>query len=960
MVTNHIKCFLLTCFFFSGATSLSLEVAWAKELSYLLGVDLYASTTVVTAFMAGLGLGAILVARFFRWSRASIAAYAVLQIAIGICGLFSIPLFRSTLPLFSFLYSTVSFNNNLFLPARFLVVFALMMIPVTLMGMTLPVIVGVSFRKIRMQFAPSAGLFYGINTLGAVTGTLLAGFFLIPRLGILSTCMLTGSIDLLIGVFVFWLHKETKCSLNLPTQSTDDKAKGLEQPQSKQQPLPSFWQRYHSLVGLLFLLSGMAALTFEICWFRLLSRIIGPSIHAFSIMLAVYLFGIGLGSVFGSRWIKKVSDHRFSMGLLLFTTGIGTLMTMFLINSLPIWYGRLFLFISQNEFSVWHLAIQATIAGLLILPATISLGVLFPIVVKAYNEEIGLRDHRVEPSVGRLYFLNTLGGVAGCLMCGFWLLPKLGIDLTLILASGLSIVLAATVFFTARKGTLVKKLLYSSLSLIVGAMLIITLPERDHYILNAGIYSEIRFRQFKENAYTKKSAIKETPILFRCEGINNVVVVKANLLGGANLTLHLSGHWVASTLFPHRLHLHLLGHLPMIFAQQCSSAAVIGFGTGITSGTLLQYPKLQRLDILEIEPGVMNASKYFDYINHSPLSDSRSRLIMIDGRSHFTYNTTTYDVITCDPNYPFIAGSSNLYTKEFYEIVSSRLNEGGIFCQWIPIYGISPQSYNTILLTIHRVFPHMALFVSHRESIVLASEKPIRISWDELERRFYSKGIFENFEAIDIKNPYKLVAYFIGEERQIDEFLTDLTHINTDNNVWLEHRMPMDYYDLTQKGLERTIVKQFQKDRLASLQQIVPGIPIKQFVQHLSTPPIKRDHLLYNLFKKAEKAHWDKDPKTEEKCYQMILENAGSHLYHWYAGFTYINLLLRDKRTNEALAISRLLQKKFPARGEPYEMESAILNSEGRKKEAGDAVRRGLLFNPNHPGLLNLEETQKN
>ena len=164
---------LLTAFFFSGATSLALEVAWSKELSYLMGVDIYATTTVVTAFMAGLGLGAILIARYYKWYRASIKTYGFLQLVIGTCGLVSIPLLRSTMPMFSFLYDRLNYDSQLFLLIRFLFVFGLMLVPVTLMGMTLPVVVGAYFGRIKGRISYLVGLLYGTNTVGAVVGTLV-------------------------------------------------------------------------------------------------------------------------------------------------------------------------------------------------------------------------------------------------------------------------------------------------------------------------------------------------------------------------------------------------------------------------------------------------------------------------------------------------------------------------------------------------------------------------------------------------------------------------------------------------------------------------------------------------------------------------------------------------------------------------------------------------------------------
>ena len=269
--------------------------------------------------------------------------YGFLQLVIGTCGLLSIPLFRSTMPLFSSLYDQLNYDSQLFLLIRFLFVLGLMLIPVTLMGMTLPVVVGAYFGRIKGQFSYLAGLLYGTNTVGAVVGTLVAGFLLVPNIGILKTCLLTGITDLLIGMIILcFSRKELQTAATIEKRAS--KTENVKPPQAPIVPriFRRLLSRFYSWPGIVFFLSGMAALAYEIIWFRLLARIIGPSVHAFSIMLAVYLFGIGIGSVIGSRWVKRVINHRLTMAILLFIIGIGPLLTLLFVNDLPIWYARLF------------------------------------------------------------------------------------------------------------------------------------------------------------------------------------------------------------------------------------------------------------------------------------------------------------------------------------------------------------------------------------------------------------------------------------------------------------------------------------------------------------------------------------------------------------------------------------------------------------------------------------------
>jgi spermidine synthase len=940
---------LLAAFFLSGATSLALEVAWSKELSYLLGVDIYATTTVVTAFMAGLGLGAILVTRFYKWARASIRTYGFLQLIIGVCGLISIPLLRSTMPLFSFLYDQLHYDGQLFLLVRFLFVFGLMLVPVILMGMTLPIVVGASFGRIKGRYSYLTGLLYGTNTVGAVVGTLVAGFLLVPNIGILKTCLLTGITDLLIGIIILWFSRK-----ELKTTATQEKqALTTENVKPSRAPILSgvfrrLFDRFYSWPGIVFLLSGMSALAYEIIWFRLLARIIGPSVHAFSMMLAVYLFGIGIGSVTGSRWVKRVGNHRLAMAILLFIIGISPLLTLLFVNDLPIWYGRLFASFSTEVFTFRNLLIQGVIASLLILPATIPLGAFFPIVTRAYNHEIRRSGHRMERSVGRLYFYNTIGGVAGSLISGFWLVPTIGIKNSLISAGSFTLILALIIFFISLESRWQKKMAYCLGIAAAVVLFIANIPGLNHTILNVGLYSEM----LNKDAFQRKiDSVDPTlgTLLFFQEGINNSVAVVANKFNDGNLTLHLSGSWVSTTEIHGRLHLEFLGHLPMLFARRPETIAVIGYGAGITTGNVLLYPDVKRVNIFELEPGVINASQYFEHINGKPLQDQRAHLYMVDGRSHITYEDFHYDVITSDPIHPYVAGSANLYTRDFYRIARAHLKPGGIFCQWIPLVAISPDSYNIILNTLHDVFPHIALFSFFGESVAIASGEPINMNWQELEKRFYSPSVYRDFQSIDFHSPFNLVPFYLGGEHQIDAYLHDVTVVNTDDNVWLEHRIPMDMLDLSHGNLFFMLRSKIKDDNRKSLLKIFSGIPLEQLDTELAT--LSKDGDLY--YQKAEKARQDRDFARMEEYYRQTFSDFNSK-YYYPAGLKLAEYLHSQRQTEEALAVTAMLQRNIPAFPDAYLLEARIRIQTGEGRKAKEIINRGLMYNPDNLDLKKL------
>ncbi|MCJ7830392.1 MAG: hypothetical protein MUP74_03295, partial [Desulfobacterales bacterium] len=621
------------------------------------------------------------------------------------------------------------------------------------------------------------------------------------------------------------------------------------------------------------LLSGITALAYEIIWFRLLARIIGPSVHAFSIMLATYLLGIGFGSLAASRRVRQGGDHRRPIVALLLAIGIWPLVTLVFIDRLPIWYGRLFLIFSRDAFSLWNPLIQGAIASLLLLPATLLLGALFPFITQAYNASTH-DDATLKSSVGLLYFYNTCGGVAGSLLAGFWMLPHLGVKTSLVAAGVFSILLAAVVLHLAFARSLRNTLWAAG---VAGAAVVFgwVSPQLDQTVLNAGLFSEMLDKDnFQKRIDTAAPDLGQ--LLFFQEGVNNSVAVVANKFNDGNLTLHLSGNWVSSTEIHGRLHLKMLGHLPMLFAERGHTVGVIGYGTGITTGAALQYPGVERVNVFELEPGVVRSSRYFDPLNNRPLEDPRVQLFMVDGRSHITFGRVNYDVITADPIHPYVAGAGNLYTRDFYRIVRRHLNPGGIFCQWVPLSAISSESYSTVLNTLHEVFPHLALFAFFGESVVIASPTPLRVDWQTLTRRFQDSKVLADFQAIDFKTPFNLISFLLGAESQVDAYLAKLNRLNTDDNVWLEHRIPVDVLELTRVNLQELLSARLQASGPVPLAQIFPGIPLDVLERELAALAVDGDR----HFQMAEQARKNGDLAAMERNYRITFADFNSRHYY--------------------------------------------------------------------------------
>lgn len=764
---------LFFCFFMSGSTSLVLETAWSKQLSYLLGVDLFGAATTVAAYMSGLGLGAFFA---FKYSRRFLSQplriYAWLQILIGVAGLLTIPLLRATTPLFSALYQ-LNQNQVLFVALRFLVTFSLLLPATTLMGMTLPVVIGAE-RSSLTQGARVAGFLYGINTLGAVAGAICAGFIFIPMWGLLKTCLIAGLIDLAIAglVWLLLLRKNSEV-IAVPPPS----------PQ-----VGTNWKERSVLVALA--ISGVSALGLELSWFRLLAQVVGPSVSAFAITLAVFLAGIGLGSLMLAALMRWFVSGRVAFLFTLIWTVVGATIPAYYINEIPGWY--------LDIWKVWGLAgrdfdlirTQSAIAAIVILPAALGLGASFPAAIWAMNEETGSKSSA--SSSAQLFFFNTVGALIGTLVWAFLVLPNLGAAGGIKIAAACSILAILIVRTTTRSEKLPHaNLIYGVVVLI--ALVVYLAPAADPRIQNSGLFNAVRGPHAKGKVDVNPLR-KEAQLLFHKEGYNASIAVIKNRHGRNAIDISYSGKWVASTHPSSLKHLVLLGHLPMLLVSPAPKRAlVIGLGSGITSGSVLRYESLEHVDIVELEPAVIQGAAFFNKFSGDPVSDDRVRLLLQDGRTHVFFGKSRYDVITSDPIHPWVKGAANLYTREFYVKVRASLNARGVYCQWIPS-SMSRESFVSITKTMSSVFGDVKLLFSGGEAIALASQSVVEFKTERLNEALKDSRVLKELQLYHLGKVDELTNFLSRNLRRVPEVKALIGTINTDDNVKLEHALPWDMF----------------------------------------------------------------------------------------------------------------------------------------------------------------------
>jgi spermidine synthase/tetratricopeptide (TPR) repeat protein len=349
-------------------------------------------------------------------------------------------------------------------------------------------------------------------------------------------------------------------------------------------------------------------------------------------------------------------------------------------------------------------------------------------------------------------------------------------------------------------------------------------------LFNQGLYREVYTARRLDVERSRRDQL-----VYHGEGINAPVAV---FNAGGTGTLRVSGKADASTL-PVDFYTQLfVGHLPVMFADSPRRAALIGYGSGMSAMSMLTHPEVESLDIIEIEQAVMNASSYFESINLDPLKDPRAHVVVDDARVYLTHTGKTYDVITSEPSNPWMAGISNLFTTDFYRIIRNRLSPDGVFGQWIQIYEMSEETFRVILASIHDVFPHIVVFrPAVGDAMVLASMRPIQVPWQTFESRFSYQRTVASFKRVNLTNPLQMFFHFYASEDVVNRFIATTSLRNTDDNVWLEYRMPRNLIEVTsphgsqEESIGITLLKAESDRRLDAFERMLPGVPREAVVR---------------------------------------------------------------------------------------------------------------------------------
>ena len=816
------RALLYACFFASGMAGLTLEIVWSKYLSYLLGNSIYGVSTVVAAFLGGLGIGAVVGGRLASRSREPLMLYARLELLIGIMGLLSPLAYQVARPLFASLYGAMGGSGAAFLLVRFFILFVALLVPTIAMGATLPLLVS-AFTRREAEFGSSVSRLYAINTMGAVFGVAAAGFALIPSLGLWKTAAAAAILDFAVAGAIFALKPGGAAGAMRETPSGErptalsgadverarDPAAGASSPEAAN-------GLFAKLIVPLFAVSGFCALLYEVAWTRILAVPFGGMVYSFSAILAVYLLGIALGAAFAALLLKRSGSPVFLFGLFQLLLAGAVVLGSRLFDSLPSMQTTL---IAQSRGSASHLfSGEAGVTAKIVLLPTFFLGALFPLAAAIYQR--GRRE--AGASVGTIYAANTLGSIAGSVVTGFVLIPAIG-SLQSLLAAALANAAIGCLALLLGNGALWKRV-GAALAGVAGTIAVAAFatPTWNAERMSLGFVRLLRAYEFGGEGLVhriieKIGRSKELErLLFYKEGRLATVTVletgdrRALLINGKTDATTGSGEDMAQQV--------MVGQMALLMAPNAESVCVVGYGSGVTTHAVLTHP-IRRALTIELEAAVIEAAPFFEAAALRPLSDPRSRLVVEDAGTYLRSTKEVFDVIISEPSNPWIAGVGDLFTKEFYEEARRRLRPGGVFCQWVQTYSVSPVTLSAVFRTVATTFPKGQLFYveSSGDLIILAApDRDLNLDRAAMSAAFSRPEVAQDFARIGVRSIQDVLGAYRG---RLDRIVREAGPgpINTDDNSWLEHRAPLDLIAPQQENPLLTRSSQVEADLKASL-----------------------------------------------------------------------------------------------------------------------------------------------
>jgi spermidine synthase len=776
--------------FFTNLLSLSCQVLWLRKISFLFGSTAVVFSTVLSIFLLGLAVGALWGGRVADRTRRPWRLLGWLQILLGVWVALSLPLFEAGRNAFL----VVAPENLAPVPSallKFAVVLVCMLAPTLVIGAIFPFAVRLAARE-PGHLGSDLSLIYGLDTLGAAAGSLLAGFFLVPQCGLsASTWILgVGAVDL--GLFVLLRKREIPAPGKKQRKASRQAAAPAKATVTTAATDPAASSSRLRIVLLAFFLSGAAALLLETGWNRFFALLNGTHVFSTAAVLAGFLAGIGLGSLLMSRVIDRIQDP-FAAAACLYAAVALCGVAVFRSADL---FSRAYFHIFQwhEGYNPFQLTVCLLIL-LIVLLATLALGAGFPLVVRIVTGARAGTERGA--AAGQAFFANTLGGVAGALLAELVLMPAWGFSGLMAMTLALYAI-AAVVFLALSPGAPGapgwRRWLPAAATTVLLAGAVVLSPAVLPFAppFHALYYHGLHIGNWP--GY--EAEVKTMQLVDDSQGLYGQVAVVRQ---GSKLLLKDNGKTDASTAARENRTQLLLGHLPLLFHPNARRVLNIGLGGGATLRAVVHHPEPQEIVVVEIDPRVVSmARKHFAAFNEHALDDPRVRVVTNDGRNFVDGVPGPFDVITSEPPNIWVSGASGLFTLEFYRAAANRLTANGILCQWVPLYEMKRNDFRMMIHTIHTVFPNVAFWGVGTDVIVLASPQPFNIELPQVKAKLRNPALARDFMGVGFTGGGVLQFMNSPAARpdQVDPFLVGVDSLNLDDRPILEFNTARNLFDV--------------------------------------------------------------------------------------------------------------------------------------------------------------------
>jgi spermidine synthase len=744
---------LLVLFIGSGCAALIYEVVWFQLLQLSIGSSAVSLGVLLGIFMGGMCLGSLLLPRYINPSHHPLKVYAYLELGIGLSGIVVL----YAVPLIGNLYTAIAGTGQVSLFLRAIVASIVLLPPTLLMGATLPAIA--RWVEATPRGVAWLGYFYGGNLAGAVAGSVLAGFYLLRVFDMPTTTFVAVALNVVVALLALVVAKRTPHTVITadPTEPIQVVAPGAR------------------LVYVSIALSGLTALGAQVVWTRMLSLLLGATTYTFSLILAVFLVGLGIGSSLGAALARGGTNARFALGWCQVGLCASLAWAAYATSaSLPFWPINPSISTSIS----FNFQLDLMRAIWVMIPGAILWGMSFPLALAA----VAARDQDSGRLVGGVYAANTLGAIIGALVTGLILVSTVGSQITQQILIGLA-ALSGLLMLMPAEGE-VRRPLASTPVVVIAIALLAGLLARAVPPL-PGILV----------AYGRYAAtwVGQNEIIYVDEGVTASVAVSRTPSGVLNY--HNAGKVQASS-EPQDMRLQrMLGHITTLVPKAPTKVLVIGCGAGVTAGAVSIDPMVKDQTIAEIEPLVPRVvSTHFAEHNFDVVRNPKVKVHLDDARHYLLTTDEKFDAITSDPLDPWVKGAATLYTREFFEEVKEHLNPGGVVTLFVQLYESSEAAAKSEIATFLEAFPTGAVFANTingqgYDLVLFGQLGGGKINVDEVQKRLddpANSAVIESLRQVGIFSAIDLFATYAGSRGDMQAWLSDAI-INTDSNLKLQY-----------------------------------------------------------------------------------------------------------------------------------------------------------------------------